>query len=130
MRILLARDLEHTYVSPRDIVVLDSVPNDISPVAELPYACTIVQLIERREWKPVSYADAKESLHMELFNTKLRDEYGVWVEELRDRTFIERRGYFADAASFNKASADASTFEQGLEGYDVLGGGSGASSTP
>ncbi len=33
VRILLARDLEQTYVSPRDIVVLDSVPNDISPVA-------------------------------------------------------------------------------------------------
>ncbi|MBN2494356.1 MAG: hypothetical protein JXR96_07200 [Deltaproteobacteria bacterium] len=33
VRILLSRDLEQIYVSPRDIVVLDSVPNDISPVA-------------------------------------------------------------------------------------------------
>ena len=104
-------------------------PGDLSPVAELPFACTIVQLVERREWKPVSYADIKESLHMEIFDTKLRDEYASWIDELRDHTFIERRGYFADAASFSK-SQGSSAFEQSMQGYDMLGGGSGASSTP
>jgi len=103
-------------------------PGEISPVAELPFACTIVMLIERREWKPVSYADVKDSLHMEVFDTKLRREYGIWMEELRDRTFIERRGYFADAAAFSKP-AEASAFEQSLDGYNVLGG-SGNSTTP
>jgi peptidyl-prolyl cis-trans isomerase SurA len=104
---------------------------DISPVAELPFACTIVKLVERREWKPVSYADVKESLHMEVFDSKLRVEYGTWMEELRDHTFIERRGYFADAASFGK-STDSTAFEQSLQGYDMLGGGGGgeASTTP
>lgn len=33
VRILAARDLPYTYVSPREIVVLDTVPNDITPVA-------------------------------------------------------------------------------------------------
>jgi peptidyl-prolyl cis-trans isomerase SurA len=104
-------------------------PGDISPVKELPFACTIVKLIERREWKPVSYADVKESLHMEIFDKKLRVEYGTWMEELRDRTFIERRGYFADAATFSKPE-ESSAFEQSMQDYDMMGGASGASSTP
>ncbi len=102
---------------------------DLSPVAELPFACTIVKLVERREWKPVSYADIKDSLHMEIFDIKLRSEYSTWIEELRDNTFIERRGYFADAASFSN-SKDSSAFEQSMRDYDMLGGISGVSSTP
>lgn len=35
VRVLRARDLDETYVSPREIVVLDAVPNDITPVAGL-----------------------------------------------------------------------------------------------
>jgi peptidyl-prolyl cis-trans isomerase SurA len=104
-------------------------PGDISPVAELPYACTIVELKERRDWKPVSYADVKDSLHMEVFDSKLRGEYTIWIDELRDHTFIERRGYFADAATFSKPQ-DASAFEQSMSDYDMLGGASGAASTP
>ncbi len=104
-------------------------PEEISPVAELPYACTIVQLKERREWQPVSYTDVKDSLHMEVFDSKLRGEYSTWIEELRDHTFIERRGYFADAAAFTKRQ-DASAFEQSMSDYDMLGGALGAASTP
>ena len=101
---------------------------ELSPVAKLPYACTLVKLIERREWKPVAYADVKDSLHMEVFDTKLRGEYTIWMEELRDHTFIERRGYFAEAAAFKKPSS-SSAFEQSLEGFDMLGG-AGPSATP
>ena len=104
-------------------------PGDLSPVHELPFACTIVNLIERRKWEPVAYADVKESLHMEVFDRKLRTEYGTWMEELRDRTFIERRGYFADAATFGKPQ-ESTAFEQSMQDYDMLGGASGASSTP
>ena len=35
LKILSTQDLDSVYVSPRDIVVLDAVPNDISPVAAI-----------------------------------------------------------------------------------------------
>lgn len=102
---------------------------EVSPVKELPFACTIVKLVERREWKPLSYEEAKESLHMEVFDAKLRTEYTAWMEELRENTFIERRGYFADAASIQRPEK-SSAFEQSMSDYDMLGGGSGAATTP
>ena len=73
------------------------------------------------------FEEATPALQSEIFNRKLSDEYRDWMEELRDQTFIERRGYFADAARFGKQSfgeteGQTSEFESGLEGYNVLRG--------
>lgn len=67
----------------------------VSSVIELPFGCTLIKLVERTEYKPVSYEDAKVALHAELYDKRVAEEYRVWMEKLRDRTFIERRGYFA-----------------------------------
>jgi hypothetical protein len=37
-------------------------------------------------------------LEQEVFENQLAEAFREWMEELRDRTYIERRGYFADAA--------------------------------
>ena len=104
---------------------------EVSRVMELPVGCTIVQLVEKREFKPVSLEEATEKLTNQLYEMKLRDEYRAWMEELRENTFIERRGYFAAAADFKKDAEPASDFESGLSGYDMLGGGAAeAPATP
>jgi peptidyl-prolyl cis-trans isomerase SurA len=106
-------------------------PGQLSAVAQLPIGCTFVQLVERRDWKPVSFEEAKPALQAEVYERKLGAEYRKWMDELRERTFIERRGYFAEAAKLTRAplaraaddEAEApSDFERGLEDYDVLGG--------
>ena len=80
-------------------------PGDVSEVIELSFGCTILRLIERREHTPVDYETAKDRLADELFDRKLAEEYRTWMEELRADSFIERRGYFADAAQLRDSSA-------------------------
>jgi peptidyl-prolyl cis-trans isomerase SurA len=75
-------------------------PGSVTGVIELPFGCTILQLVERRSYEPVSFEAAKPSLEQQVHQQKVMEEYREWVEELRKRTFIERRGYFAQAASF------------------------------
>lgn len=100
-------------------------PGQLSEVHELPIACTFVQVVDRKEWEPVSLEEVRMNLQQQIYEKKLMEEYRTWMEELRKMTFIERRGYFADAAGFKKR-AKKSTFEEGLSGHSVLGGASGA----
>jgi peptidyl-prolyl cis-trans isomerase SurA len=71
----------------------------VSDVLALPFGCAVLQLVERKTLEPVSYAQAKDSLSRELWERKLEQEYRTWMEELRGRSYIERHGYFADAAN-------------------------------
>ena len=77
----------------------------VSDVAELPFGCTIVKLVERKTFEPISYEQARTGLYNEAFDRKAADQYREWIEELRDRTFIERRGYFADAVILHESSS-------------------------
>lgn len=97
-------------------------PGQLSPVHEIPVGCTLVQLVERREFRPISFDEAKPKLRTELFEQKMMVEYREWMEQLRARTFIERRGYFADAADFAKDVPEGSEFEAGMRDFDVIRG--------
>lgn len=81
-------------------------PGGVSQVIELPFGCTLVKLVERRTYEKVSFEIAKPMLQGQVFEEKLADEYSSWMEELRGRTFIERRGYFADAARFSSRARE------------------------
>jgi peptidyl-prolyl cis-trans isomerase SurA len=70
----------------------------VSNVVELPFGCNLIKVVERRQFEPLSYDDAKPALHAQLFEESLAEEYRSWMEEMRKSTFIERRGYFAEAA--------------------------------
>jgi peptidyl-prolyl cis-trans isomerase SurA len=87
-----------------------------SDVVRMPFGCTFIELVERREYEPISYEKAKPQLQNEVFDQKVAQEYRTWMEELRAHTFIERRGYFADAAQFGRpgsGSRETSTGETG-----------------
>jgi peptidyl-prolyl cis-trans isomerase SurA len=73
----------------------------ISDVLVLPFGCSLLQLVERRVLEPVSFEQAKEALSRELWERKLEHEYRTWIEELRGNSYIERHGYFADAAKLS-----------------------------
>jgi peptidyl-prolyl cis-trans isomerase SurA len=87
---------------------------DVSGVVELPFGCSMLKVVERRNFQPTAYADAKESLHMEIYEQKLDARFREWMESVRETTYIERKGYFADAAMLGSKSgfgADAATPE-------------------
>jgi peptidyl-prolyl cis-trans isomerase SurA len=89
-------------VAPWMKQALEGVPaGGVSEVLVLPFGCTVLQLVERRVLEPVSYEQAKESLSRELWERKLEGEYRTWIEELRGHSYIERHGYFANAAKLS-----------------------------
>ncbi len=73
----------------------------VSDVLVLPFGCSLLQLVERRVLEPVSYAQAKDALSRELWERKIEQEYRTWIEELRGHSYIERHGYFAEAAELS-----------------------------
>lgn len=76
----------------------------VTDVIELPFGCGLMQLVERREWIPVTYEAAKPMLEQQAFEEKVAAEYRVWMDQLRENSYIERRGYFADAAKLGSGA--------------------------
>ena len=70
----------------------------VTDVIELPFGCGMMKLVERHEWVPVSYEGAKQALEQQVYEEKLAEAYRAWMDQLRKTSYIERRGYFADAA--------------------------------
>jgi parvulin-like peptidyl-prolyl isomerase len=73
---------------------------DTSEVLTLPFGCTLLNLVERREFSPVTYEQARDILAQEVWEREIDAGYREWIEDLRSQTYIDRRGYFADAAQF------------------------------
>jgi peptidyl-prolyl cis-trans isomerase SurA len=72
-------------------------PGATSDVLVLPFGCTLLNLVERREVEPVTYEQAHAALTQELWERKLAEAYQEWIDQLREKTYIDRRGYFASA---------------------------------
>ena len=72
-------------------------PGEVSAVVDLPVGYCLLKLVERKEYEPVSFEAARPELERELFERHLAREYEDWMVKLRKRTYIERRGYFAEA---------------------------------
>jgi peptidyl-prolyl cis-trans isomerase SurA len=96
-------------------------PGGVTGVIELPFGCGLMQLVERREWIPVTFDAAKPMLEQQAFEMKVAEEYRRWMDQLRANSYIERRGYFAEAASLKASSlggeeeAEAPTEETGTQ---------------
>ena len=80
-------------------------PGGTSDVLVLPFGCTLLNLVDRRVVAPVTYEQAHEALSLELWEQKLSEAYHEWIEELREKTYIERRGYFAGAGRFTQPTS-------------------------
>ena len=81
-------------------------PGQISDVQMLPFGCIVLQLVDRRSYEPVSLDQAREELQQELWERYVSEKYSEWMEKLRENTYIERKGYFADAAQFFSTGPD------------------------
>lgn len=82
--------------------VLNALPEGgSSDVVELPFGCTVLQLVERKVFTPITFEEAKPRLRQELFEQRMDEAYQEWMETLRENTYIERKGHFADASTFS-----------------------------
>lgn len=83
-------------------VVDDLEPGQVSDVVELPFACVVIQLVERKKFEPVSYEEAKPKLQEEAYGRIMQEKYREWMEQLRENTYIERKGHFAEATKLGR----------------------------
>jgi peptidyl-prolyl cis-trans isomerase SurA len=73
-------------------------PGKTSEVIELPFGCNLLELVDRREFRPIEFAQAEPQLRAILFQRKTEEEYSKWLEILREQTYIERKGAFAGSS--------------------------------
>ena len=81
-----------------------------SEVIEMPFGCNLLQVVERRPYEQVTYESVHDRLADFLYQQRLGEEYAKFIDELREQTFIERKGIFADAARLgdgDKTGADS-----------------------
>jgi len=83
-----------------------------SDVVELPFGCSLLKLVERRVYEPVTYEEAHTELSLEIYQQHLETEFRDWMEQLRKQTYIERKGHFADAAMLGSQSGYSSGPEE------------------
>lgn len=69
-------------------------PGQVSEPIEQSFGCNLLELVDRRPFKPVSFADAQAQLRNLLFQQKTESEYVKWIDVLRKQTHIERKGSF------------------------------------
>ena len=69
-------------------------PGDLTPPIEMSFGCNLLELVDRRPFKPVSFEEAQPQLRNLLFQQKTEAEYVKWIDVLRKQTHIERKGSF------------------------------------
>jgi peptidyl-prolyl cis-trans isomerase SurA len=82
-------------------------PGQVTDVIEMPFGCNLLQLVERRPFENVTYEQAKGALRQRVFSKKMAEEYDKFMDELRERTYIERKGIYAEAARLAPTGAPA-----------------------
>jgi peptidyl-prolyl cis-trans isomerase SurA len=95
-------------------------PGGVSPVIELPFGCTLISVVERKAYEPVDFEQAKATLQQEVYQRKLMEKYREWMENLRKRIFIERRGYFASGGTAQAPPAAGAAAASGTPGSDAF----------
>lgn len=76
-------------------VVTSLEPGHTSDVVRMPFGCNLFQLVDKRDYKPLTWEQARDPLRAELFDKKTEEEYEKFMDKLRAQTYIERKGVFA-----------------------------------
>jgi len=87
-------------------------PGGATRVIETQFGCNVLQLVERRPFKKREFEDVQNQLFDELFAVRMQEEYTEFIEKLRKQTYIERKGFFAEAARLS-ADRNAATMPPG-----------------
>jgi peptidyl-prolyl cis-trans isomerase SurA len=83
-------------------------PDQTSNIIELPMGFTILKLVERKPYEPVTFEMAQPDLEREISETLLAQKYAEWMEELRRKIYIERKGYFEEAGDLGLSTLSGS----------------------
>lgn len=79
-------------------------PGDVSHVVEAPFGCSVIEVVERRPHERITWEKAKDPLFEQIFERKMGVEYKEFIDEIRERTYIERKGLFAGTSKLDARS--------------------------
>ena len=74
----------------------------VSGVIEMPFGCNLLEVVARREFVPITYEQAAPRLEQEITQVKTEQEFIKWIDGVRDQTYIERKGIFAEASRLTR----------------------------
>jgi peptidyl-prolyl cis-trans isomerase SurA len=70
----------------------------IGKIIPTDFGCALIRVLERRDFTPITFAQAEERLYEQLYNRKMERAYNEWLGELRKETYIEKKGIFAHSS--------------------------------
>ncbi len=70
----------------------------ISDVVEMPFGCNLLQVVARRDFEPMTFERATPHLEQEISQRKTEQEFVRWIAGVREQTYIDRKGVFAEAS--------------------------------
>jgi peptidyl-prolyl cis-trans isomerase SurA len=85
--------------------IAGAAPGTTTDVIETDFGCNVLQIADRRPFQPKAYEEAREQLHQRLFAERMQREYLKFMDKLREQTYIERKGVFAQAPPVGAAGA-------------------------
>ena len=84
--------LQKGNIDPRlEAAIFATEPGSVDGPIRSPFGYHIIQVIRRKVLPPKPFNEVKETLRSELHRQKLNDELSRWIEELRQKAFIEER---------------------------------------
>lgn len=83
----------------------DLAPGGISPVVATNFGCNLLMVVAREGFQPVTLPEAAPELQREIFDRKTSEEYVRFIDRLRDQTYIQRKGLFAETSRLLRENA-------------------------
>jgi len=96
--------------------VKTAAPGSVTPVLETEFGCNLVEVVERRPYERREYEAVRDELYQQLFAERMQREYLRFMDKLREQTYVERKGVYAQAAT-----AGVGAFGSGAPGEDPSG---------
>jgi peptidyl-prolyl cis-trans isomerase SurA len=75
-------------------VVNELEPGEISEVVQTGPGCHLLEITDRREFKPATLEDVRARIENDIYRRKTETRYIEWLGEVREHTYIERKGAF------------------------------------
>jgi peptidyl-prolyl cis-trans isomerase SurA len=67
----------------------------LGEIVRADFGCVLLQVLEKRHYEPVTFEMAEEKLYEQLYNQQMDVAYADWLDEVREETYVEKKGIFA-----------------------------------
>jgi parvulin-like peptidyl-prolyl isomerase len=78
--------------------VSGAAPGSVTEVIETDFGCNVLEVVDRRPYQPKGFDEVRQQLHERMFAERMQKEYLKFMDKLREQTYIERKGIFAQTS--------------------------------